>query len=72
MALTVLCVPNSFDSGYPYSRNGKRLRGGFVFQTHRLVYHPTLGLRVIKKKRRLPVGVEDALRDHPSEGVVTV
>ena len=28
----------------------QRLRGGLVFKAHRLVYHSTLGLRVIKKK----------------------
>ena len=27
--------------------------GGLVFKAHRVVYHSTLGLRVIKKKRRL-------------------
>ena len=26
-------------------------RGGLVFKAHRLVYHSTLGLRVIKKKK---------------------
>ena len=31
-------------------RNVKRFRGGLVFKAHRLVYHTTLGLRVIKKK----------------------
>ena len=30
----------------------KRFRDGLVFKAHRLVYHSTLGLRVIKKKRR--------------------
>ena len=30
----------------------KRFRGGLVFKAHRLLYHSTLGLRVIKKKRR--------------------
>jgi len=30
----------------------KRFRGGLVFNSHRLVYHSTLGLRVIKKKER--------------------
>jgi len=30
----------------------KRFRGGLVFKAHRLFYHSTLGLRVIKKKRR--------------------
>ena len=28
-----------------------RFRGGLVFKAHRLVYHPTLGSRVIKKKK---------------------
>jgi len=28
-------------------------RGGLVFKAHRLVYHSTLGLRVIKKKKKL-------------------
>jgi len=32
--------------------NVQRFRGGLVFKAHRLVYHSTLGLRVIKKKRR--------------------
>ena len=32
-------------------RNVKPFRGGLVFKAHRLVYHSTLGLRVIKKKR---------------------
>jgi len=31
-------------------RNVKRFRGGLVFKAHRLVYHSTLGLSVIKKK----------------------
>jgi len=30
----------------------KRFRGGLVFKAHRLVYHSTLGLRVIKKKKK--------------------
>ena len=29
-------------------------RGGLVFKAHRLVYHSTLGLRVIKKKKEEP------------------
>ena len=28
----------------------QRFRGGLVFKAHRLLYHSTLGLRVIKKK----------------------
>jgi len=35
------------------SRNVNRFRGGLVFKAHRLVYHSTLGLRVIKKKKTL-------------------
>ena len=29
-----------------------RFRGGLVFKAHRLVYHSSLGLRVIKKKKK--------------------
>jgi len=42
------------------SRNVERSRGGLASKAHRLLYHPTLGSRVIKKKvrrRRLPVNV---------------
>jgi len=41
-------------------RNVKRFRGGLVFEADGLVYHSTLGLRVIKKnrkKRRDPRGL---------------
>ena len=31
--------------------NVKRFRGGLVFKAHRLLYHSTLGSRVIKKKK---------------------
>ena len=31
--------------------NMQRFRGGLVSKDHRLVYHSTLGLRVIKKKK---------------------
>ena len=30
----------------------KRFRGGLVFKAHRLLHHSTLGLRVIKKKKK--------------------
>ena len=30
----------------------QRFRGGLVFKAHRRVYHSTLGLRVIKKKKK--------------------
>ena len=32
----------------------QRFRGGLVFKAHRLFYHSTLGLRVIKKKEEEP------------------
>jgi len=32
--------------------NVQRFRGGLVFKAHRLLYHPTLGVRVIKKKKK--------------------
>ena len=37
-------------------RNVKRFRGGLVFKAHRLVYHSTLGWRIIKKKEEERVG----------------
>jgi len=40
--------------GHPinYHRNVQRFRGGLVFKAHRLLYHSTLGLRAIKKKKK--------------------
>jgi hypothetical protein len=32
--------------------NVKRVRGGLVFKTHRLLYHSTLGSKVMKKKKK--------------------
>ena len=32
----------------------KRFRGGLVFKAHRLLYHSTIGLRVIKMKKNAP------------------
>ena len=32
--------------------NEKQFRGGLVFKAHSLVHHSTLGLRVIKKKKK--------------------
>ena len=32
--------------------NVQRFRGRLVFKAHRLVYHSTLGLRVMKKKKK--------------------
>jgi len=33
----------------------QRFRGGLVFKAHRVLYHSTLGLRVIKKKKKFGV-----------------
>ena len=33
-------------------RNVQRFRGGLVVKAHKLLYHSTLGLRVIKKKQK--------------------
>ena len=41
----------------------KRFRGGLVFKAHRLVYHSTLGSRVIKKKS---LGYESVLGFAPA------
>ena len=38
-----------------WSRFVKWFRGGLVFKAHRLVYHSTLGWRVIKKKKKVEV-----------------
>ena len=35
-------------------RNLKRFRGGLVIKAHRLLYHSTLGLRVIKRREKKP------------------
>jgi len=45
---TVLTGANFADM----TRNVKRFRAGLVFKAHRLVYHSTLGWRVIKKKKK--------------------
>ena len=33
-------------------RLGRAFRGGLVFKAHRLLYHSTLGVRVMKKKKK--------------------
>jgi len=38
------------DGNPPRNTKMQRFRGGLVFKAHRLVYHSTLGSRVIKKK----------------------
>jgi len=39
--------------GVVLHRNVKRFRGGLVFKAHRLLYHSTLGSRVVKKKKKV-------------------
>jgi len=43
-------------------RNAQRLRGGLVFKDHRLLYHSTLGLRVIKKIKKNDISVPQISR----------
>jgi len=50
-ATDVLGVPLPRGSRLSVKRNVKRFRGGRVFEAHRLLYHSTLGLRVIKKMK---------------------
>jgi len=52
-------------------RNVKRFRGGLVFKAHRLVYHSTLGLRVIQLKKEkigLPQAPPPAAWSYPVSG----
>ena len=49
----------------------KRFRGGLVFKAHRLSYHSTLGLRVVKKKRSQDVpGAAGIFNGGPSFGAI--
>jgi len=41
----------------PLGRNVKRFRGGLVFKAHRLLYHSTLGSRVINTKKKIELVV---------------
>ena len=46
-------LPSLAPSRERMTRNVKWFRRGLVFKAHRLLYHSTLGLRVIKKKKRM-------------------
>ena len=54
---TFRVVPSSPDSGWGPKpeesghSNVQRFRGGLVSRAHNILYHSTLGLRVVKKKR---------------------
>ena len=61
-----LFVPSSLDSGLRtdpgeqiFHRNVQRFRGGLVFKAHKMLYHSTLGLRVMTKKKKDPGGEEE-------------
>ena len=45
-------------------RKVKRFRGGLVFKAHRLVYHSTLGWRVIKNKKKARLQEHTALQGY--------
>jgi len=45
----------------------KRFRGGLVFEAHRLVYHSTLGLIIIKKKKDVIIQSLSQLHTFPKE-----
>ena len=49
-------------------RSVKRFRGGLVFKAHSLLYHSTLGSKVIKKKKLWALGVPCSARAHPASG----
>ena len=58
-ALNVLYVPYSLESARQVTslhsarpEHARRFRGGLVCKAQRLLYHPTPGLRVIKKKKK--------------------
>ena len=46
------CAPQS-DPNRLNSRHVQRFRGGLVFKAHRLLYHPTLDSKVIKKQKTI-------------------
>ena len=57
VALNVRYTPlatGAFDCDYfdIVTPGEKRFRGGLVFEAHRLLYHSTLGSRVIQKKKQ--------------------
>ena len=49
---TVPALISEFKNNY-FAEMSSGSRGGLVLKAHRLVYHSTLGLRVIKKKKRI-------------------
>jgi len=67
--------PRDGRSGQLLSRNVKRFRGGLVFKAHRLLYHSTLGSRVITKEEEVKVygyTIPSFLRAHETGNQVFV
>jgi len=52
-------------------RNVERFRGGLALKAHRLLYHSTLGLRVIKKKKKKAALIRP-LKETPSKELRTL
>jgi len=50
----------------------KRFRGGLVFKAHRLLYHSTLGSRVIKKKKKFVPAAHDRYRSSQYHGALPI
>ena len=48
----IYCCHGRVALSRPPSSTPTRFRGGLVFKAHRRVYHSTLGLRVIMKKKK--------------------
>ena len=59
----------SLDSGQGRSRsvrrNVERFRGGLVLKAHRLLYHSTLCLRVIKKEKKQTMATPESRKGSP-------
>jgi len=66
------CTLNSDDSLTNPKPNVQRFQGGLVFKAHRLLYHSTLGLRVIKKKRRTLNPTRFAMTDDDCPALVAL
>ena len=55
-------TPDSRTGRYPsFSAHLLEMRGGLVFKAHGLSYHSTLGVRVIKQKKKVWHLAEDAV-----------
>ena len=59
---TLICFPETRGCGSARHARGSWFRGGLVFKAHRLVYHSTLGWRVIKKKKKKVCAVHVPIR----------